>query len=110
MLINNVLWLGLLWYTGTQMLFKVNICPTDYMHSPKKKSNKCLQTWKRLFSRSDLTTKASISTPQNYNGTVNIYNHETGAIVKTFEVAQVPTCCVKFIARKNWFVAGSDDF
>ncbi|KAK0491647.1 coatomer protein [Armillaria novae-zelandiae] len=45
-----------------------------------------------------------------YNGTVNIYNHETGALVKTFEVAEVPVRCVKFIARKNWFVAGSDDF
>ena len=45
-----------------------------------------------------------------YNGTVNIYNHETGAVVKTFEVAEVPVRCAKFIARKNWFVAGSDDF
>ncbi|KAG7447824.1 coatomer protein [Guyanagaster necrorhizus] len=45
-----------------------------------------------------------------YNGTVNIYNHETGALIKTFEVAEVPVRCVKFIARKNWFVAGSDDF
>lgn len=41
---------------------------------------------------------------------MNIYNHETGALVKTFEVANVPVRCVKFIARKNWFVAGSDDF
>jgi WD40 repeat protein len=45
-----------------------------------------------------------------YNGTVNIYNHETGAVVKTFEVAEVPVRCVRFIPRKNWFVAGSDDF
>jgi len=49
-----------------------------------------------------------------YNGTVDIYNHETGAIVKTFEVAElvaeVPVRCVKFIACENWFVAGSDDF
>jgi len=45
-----------------------------------------------------------------YNGSVNVYNHETGAIVKTFEVAEVPVRCIKFIARKNWFVAGSDDF
>ncbi|KAF8498938.1 coatomer beta [Hysterangium stoloniferum] len=45
-----------------------------------------------------------------YNGTVNIYNHETGAIIKTFEVAEVPVRCVRFIPRKNWFVAGSDDF
>lgn len=45
-----------------------------------------------------------------YNGTVNIYNHETGALIKTFEVSEVPARCVKFIARKNWFVVGSDDF
>jgi len=45
-----------------------------------------------------------------YNGSVNIYNHETGALIKTFEVAEVPVRCVKFIARKNWFIAGSDDF
>ena len=45
-----------------------------------------------------------------YNGSVNIYNHETGALVKTFEVAEVPVRCCRFIARKSWFVAGSDDF
>jgi coatomer subunit beta' len=45
-----------------------------------------------------------------YSGSVNIWNYETGAIVKTFEVTNVPVRCVKFIARKNWFVAGSDDF
>ncbi|KAI6042200.1 WD40-repeat-containing domain protein [Pisolithus marmoratus] len=28
----------------------------------------------------------------------------------TFEVSTVPVRCVRFIARKNWFVAGSDDF
>lgn len=45
-----------------------------------------------------------------YNGSVNIYNHLTGAVIKTFEIAQVPVRCVRFIARKNWFVTGSDDF
>ena len=45
-----------------------------------------------------------------YNGSVNIYNHETGAVVKTFEVAEVPIRCVHFIPRKNWFVAESDNF
>lgn len=30
--------------------------------------------------------------------------------MKTFEVSEVPVRCVKFITRKNWFVAGSDDF
>lgn len=32
------------------------------------------------------------------------------AIIKTFEVTEVPVRCVRFIARKNWFVCGSDDF
>ena len=41
---------------------------------------------------------------------MNIYNHDTGALIKTFEVAEVPVRCVRFIPRKNWFVAGSDDF
>ncbi|KAH8109012.1 hypothetical protein DFH11DRAFT_1731423 [Phellopilus nigrolimitatus] len=45
-----------------------------------------------------------------YNGSVHIYNHETGTLIKTFEVAEVPVRPVRFILRKNWFVAGSDDF
>lgn len=31
-------------------------------------------------------------------------------MIKTFEVTEVPVRCVRFIARKNWFVCGSDDF
>ncbi|PPR04845.1 hypothetical protein CVT24_007233 [Panaeolus cyanescens] len=71
---------------------------------------------KKLFSRSDRVKGVDFHPTEPwlltglYNGTVNIYNHETGAVVKTFEVAEVPVRCVKFIARKNWFVAGSDDF
>lgn len=41
---------------------------------------------------------------------MNIINHETSAVIKTFEVSEVPVRCCRFIARKNWFVAGSDDF
>ena len=95
------------------MLFEVNVCPSNYMHSSNK-INKCVQ--KKLFSRSDRVKGVDFHPTEPwlltglYNGTVNIYNHETGAIVKTFEVAEVPVRCVKFIARKNWFVAGSDDF
>ncbi|KAF8967534.1 coatomer protein [Flammula alnicola] len=71
---------------------------------------------KKLFARSDRVKGVDFHPTEPwlltglYNGSVNIYNHETGAIVKTFEVAEVPVRCVKFIARKNWFVAGSDDF
>ena len=31
-------------------------------------------------------------------------------MIKTFEVTEVPVRCVRFIAHKNWFVCGSDDF
>ncbi|KAJ1658998.1 Coatomer subunit beta' [Dispira simplex] len=44
-----------------------------------------------------------------YNGNVFIWNYETSALVKTFEVTQQPVRTAKFIARKNWFVTGSDD-
>ncbi|KAJ8083114.1 Coatomer subunit beta' [Marasmius tenuissimus] len=71
---------------------------------------------RKLFNRSDRVKGVDFHPTEPwiitglYNGAVNIYNHETGALVKTFEVAEVPVRCIKFIARKNWFVAGSDDF
>ncbi|KAF9260701.1 coatomer protein [Marasmius fiardii PR-910] len=71
---------------------------------------------RKLFNRSDRVKGVDFHPTEPwiitalYNGSVNIYNHETGALVKTFEVAEVPVRCIKFIARKNWFVAGSDDF
>jgi hypothetical protein len=36
--------------------------------------------------------------------------YETGSIVKSFELTDVPVRAGKFIARKNWIVCGSDDF
>ncbi len=36
------------------------------------------------------------------NGQVKIWNYETQADIKTFEVTDVPVRCVKYIARKNW--------
>ena len=45
-----------------------------------------------------------------YNGTVNIYNHETETLTKAFNASMVPIQCVCFIAHKNWLVAKSGDF
>jgi coatomer subunit beta' len=45
-----------------------------------------------------------------YSGHVHIWSYETGSIVKTFELTDVPVRAGRFIARKNWLVAGSDDF
>ncbi|CAM9848812.1 unnamed protein product [Lampetra planeri] len=44
-----------------------------------------------------------------YNGSVCVWNHETQTLVKTFEVCDLPVRAAKFVARKNWMVAGSDD-
>ena len=45
-----------------------------------------------------------------YNGHVFIWNHMTQALVKSFEVSpDQPVRSAKFVARKQWIVAGSDD-
>ncbi|KAF9011330.1 coatomer WD associated region-domain-containing protein [Cyathus striatus] len=71
---------------------------------------------RKLLSRSDRVKSVDFHPTEPwlltglYNGQVHIHNHNTGALIKTFEVADVPVRCVRFISRKNWFVAGSDDF
>ncbi|KAF6750989.1 coatomer protein [Ephemerocybe angulata] len=71
---------------------------------------------KKLFARSDRVKAVDFHPTEPwlltalYNGSVNIYNHNTGALVRSFEVAEGPVRCAKFIPRKNWFVAGSDDY
>ncbi|KIK57342.1 hypothetical protein GYMLUDRAFT_46217 [Collybiopsis luxurians FD-317 M1] len=71
---------------------------------------------RKLFSRSDRVKGVDFHPTEPwvltglYNGQVHIYHVDTGALLKTFEVADVPVRCIKFITRKNWFVAGSDDF
>ncbi|KAI7817585.1 coatomer WD associated region-domain-containing protein [Gamsiella multidivaricata] len=44
-----------------------------------------------------------------YDGHAYIWNYETQALVKTFEVSDQPVRAAKFIARKNYVIAGSDD-
>ncbi|KAI8938392.1 Coatomer subunit beta' [Plenodomus lindquistii] len=45
-----------------------------------------------------------------YSGHVHIWSYITQSIVKTFELTDVPVRAGRFVARKNWIVAGSDDF
>ncbi|RKP36923.1 coatomer subunit beta, partial [Dimargaris cristalligena] len=44
-----------------------------------------------------------------YNGNVYIWNYETQALVKTFEVTNLPVRAAKFVPRKSWIITGSDD-
>ena len=45
-----------------------------------------------------------------YSGHANIWSFESGSIVKSFELTDVPVRAGRFVARKNWIVCGSDDF
>ncbi|SAM07989.1 hypothetical protein [Absidia glauca] len=70
---------------------------------------------RKLLSRSDRVKCVDIHPTEPwvlaslYSGHVYIYNYETQALVKTFEVSETPVRAAKFIARKNWIVTGSDD-
>lgn len=38
-----------------------------------------------------------------------IWDYESGSLAKSFEVSELPVRCAKFVARKQWFLAASDD-
>ncbi|RPB06085.1 Coatomer, beta' subunit [Choiromyces venosus 120613-1] len=71
---------------------------------------------RQLFARSDRVKGIDFHPTEPwilstlYSGHVNIWSYETQTLVKTFEVTDVPVRAGRFIARKNWFVVGSDDF
>ena len=44
-----------------------------------------------------------------YNGNVYIWDYSTNTLVKSFELCEVPVRCAKFITRKQYFIAGTDD-
>ncbi|EEB12118.1 Coatomer subunit beta', putative [Pediculus humanus corporis] len=44
-----------------------------------------------------------------YNGIVDVWNHETRQLTKTFEVCDLPVRSARFVPRKNWVITGSDD-
>ena len=44
-----------------------------------------------------------------YNGKVYIWDYSSNTLVKSFELCDVPVRCAKFITRKQWFIAGTDD-
>ncbi|KAH8147891.1 uncharacterized protein LAJ45_07992 [Morchella importuna] len=75
-----------------------------------------LDVKRQLFARSDRVKGIDFHPTEPwilstlYSGHVYIWSYETQTLVKTFEVTDVPVRAGRFIARKNWFVVGSDDF
>ncbi|KAH1114139.1 hypothetical protein J1N35_007517, partial [Gossypium stocksii] len=44
-----------------------------------------------------------------YSGTLCIWNYQSQTMAKSFEVTELPVRSAKFVARKQWVVAGADD-
>ncbi|CAM9596798.1 unnamed protein product, partial [Heterosigma akashiwo] len=76
-----------------------------------------LEIKKKLSARSDRVKSVEIHPTEPwvlaalYNGNVFIWDYESGSLVKSFEVSDdnLPVRCAKWIPRKQWFVACSDD-
>ncbi|CAH8656458.1 unnamed protein product [Dicrocoelium dendriticum] len=74
-----------------------------------------LDTKRKLLARSDRVKSVDIHPVEPwicaalYNGNVHVWNIDTQQLIKTFEVCQSPVRAVKFVARKNWILTGSDD-
>lgn len=70
---------------------------------------------RRLTARSDRVKSVDLHPSEPwmvvslYSGTLVVWNHESQAIVKTFELCDLPVRVAKFIARKHWVIAGADD-
>lgn len=74
-----------------------------------------LRAQRKLSSRSDRVKSVDLHPTEPwvlsamYNGHVFLWNYNTQALVKSFEVSDQPVRAGKFVARKQWIVAGSDD-
>jgi coatomer subunit beta' len=42
-------------------------------------------------------------------GKVMLWDYESSSLVKAYEVSELPVRCAKFVTRKQWFLAASDD-
>jgi len=74
-----------------------------------------LEIKKKLSARSDRVKSVELHPTEPwvlaalYSGNVYIWDYDSGALVKSFELCELPVRCAKFIIRKQWFVAASDD-
>ena len=68
---------------------------------------------RQLSSRSDRVKSVDLHPTEPwmlvalYVGQVHVWNIDTQAIIKTFEVTELPVRAAKFVVRKNWVVTGS---
>jgi coatomer subunit beta' len=88
-------------------------CLCSVITSPISPCTSSLQ--KRLISKSDRVKAVDIHPTEPwvlsalYSGRVTIWNYSTQTLWKTFEASDLPVRTARFVARKQWFVTGSDD-
>ena len=72
-----------------------------------------LEIRKELSARSDRVKSVDVQHPwvlsALYNGNIFIWDYTNNTLIKSFELCQVPVRCAKFISKKQWFIAGTDD-
>ncbi|CAK4617062.1 hypothetical protein LEN26_014692 [Aphanomyces euteiches] len=70
---------------------------------------------KKLSSRSERVKSVDLHPTEPwvlsglYNGTVMLWDYDKQQLVKSFEVSTLPVRNARFIARKQWIIASSDD-
>jgi coatomer subunit beta' len=70
---------------------------------------------KKLTTRSDRVKAVDLHPTEPwvlsslYNGKVVIHDYNTQAVVKQFDVSELPIRTAKFIPRKRWIITGADD-
>jgi len=76
---------------------------------------KSLDIKKKLSARSERVKSCDIHPTESwalaalYSGKVFLWDYETEALAKSFEISDLPVRCAKFIVREGWFVCASDD-
>jgi len=74
-----------------------------------------LEIKKELTARSDRVKSVDLHPTETwvlsalYNGSVFIWDYSNNTLLKSFELCEVPVRCAKFIIRKQWVVAATDD-
>ncbi|KAF1775234.1 WD40-repeat-containing domain [Phytophthora cactorum] len=81
-----------------------------YTHHPLR-----LDIKRKLSSRSERVKSVDLHPTEPwvlsalYSGSLMIWNYATQSLVKTLEVSSLPVRNAKFVARKQWIIASSDD-
>ena len=93
-------------------------CTPGFLTSINQSDPNVYSPWpwqRKLSSHSDRVKSVDIHPTEPwvlsamYNGHMFLWNYNTQGLVKSFEVSDQPVRAGKFVPRKQWIIAGSDD-